>query len=228
VNRLPRTRFEQLSLAAVAAILGVLVIGQLRGQAQVPGLSELSAQELTQVVANLNTRNDGLRNEIAALQQQAAGLDSAKANGATTVGQLRGDLARIRAWSGLSGLSGAGVAINVRGRIGGDGVDDLINELRNAGAEAIVVGNVRVVPGVVIAGPPGALSVEGTLLPEIFEVRAIGSQEILVGTLNRAGGVIAQVGATYPNAQLTVTPLENVVAPPSRRDLVPAHGQPRL
>ena len=223
-----RTRREQLTIAAVAAILGILVIGQLRGQAAVPGLSTLSTQELTLVIANLNTRNEQLRTEIAGLEQQAASLQSARANGQTTVDQLEGDLARIQAWSGAIGLTGSGISISVRGAIGGDGIEDVLNELRNAGAEAIAVADVRVVPGVVVAGAPGALSIENTALGDVFEIRAIGSPEILVGTLTRAGGVIAQVGATYPDARLSVTPLGTVALPASTRNLIPSDGQPRL
>ena len=223
-----RSRREQLTIAGVAAILGILVIGQLRGQAAVPGLSTLSTQELTLVIANLNTRNEQLRTEIAGLEQQAALLQSARANGQTTVDQLDADLARIQAWSGAIGLTGPGISISVRGAIGGDGIEEVLNELRNAGAEAIAVAAVRVVPGVVVAGAPGALSIENTALGDVFEIRAIGSPEILVGTLTRAGGVIAQVGATYPDARLSVTPLEAVTLPASTRNLIPGDGQPRL
>lgn len=223
----PRRR-NQLTVAAVAGILGLLVVGQLRGQAAVPGLSDLSAQELTLVIANLNTRNDQLRTEVASLEQQEKSLESATANGQTTVGQLRSDLARIRAWSGATGLTGPGISISVRGPIAGDGVEDLLNELKNAGAEAIVVGDVRLVPGVVVAGAPGSISVENTALTDAFEIQAIGSPEILVGTLTRAGGVIAQVGAAYPDVIITVTPLGTVSIPATTRNLIPSHGQPRL
>jgi uncharacterized protein YlxW (UPF0749 family) len=227
-RRFGRTLRDQLTIAAVAGILGLLAIGQLRGQAAVPGLSSLSAQELTLLIANLNARNDQLRTEIAGLEQQAGALKSARSNGDTTLGQLEGDLARIQAWSGAIGLTGPGISISVQGSIGGDGVEELLNELRNAGAEAIAVGDVRVVPGVVVAGAPGALSVENTALSDVFEIRAVGSPEILVGTLTRAGGIIAQVQATYPEALISVTPLETVAIPPTSRDLIPNDGQPRL
>jgi uncharacterized protein YlxW (UPF0749 family) len=227
-RRFGRTLREQLTIAAVAGILGLLVIGQLRGQAAVPGLSSLSAQDLTLLIANLNARNDQLRTEIAGLEQQASTLQSARSNGQVTVDQLESDLARIQAWSGAIGLTGPGISISVQGSIGGDGVEQLLNELRNAGAEAIAIGDVRVVPGVVVAGAPGVLSVENSALADVFEIRAIGSPEILVGTLTRAGGIIAQVQATYPEARISVTPLESVAIPPTTRDLIPSDGQPRL
>lgn len=219
---------SRLSVALVAAVLGVLAVGQLRGQAGVPGLSNLSATELTQLIANLTTGNDQLREEVAELGRQETHLIDVKRRGETTVGELSTDLARIRAWSGLTPVHGQGIAIIVQGPIGGDGVEDLLNELRNAGAEAIAVDGVRIVAGVVVAGAPGALSVENQAIGAAFEIRAIGSPQILTGTLTRTGGVIAQVSTTYPEATLTVTPVESMTLPATDRTSAPTYAQPRL
>jgi uncharacterized protein YlxW (UPF0749 family) len=218
----------RLSIALVAGILGVLAIGQLRGQAGAPALAGLSATDLTQLIANLSTGNDQLRAEVSDLDAQRAHLADAHDRGETTVDELKADLARIRAWAGLTPVTGRGIAVIVRGPIGGDAVEDLVNELRNAGAEAIAVDGVRIVPGVVVAGAPGAVSVENNTIGNSFEIRAIGSSQILTGTLTRTGGVIAQVGATYPLVQLTVTPADQLTLPATDRALVPAHGQPKL
>lgn len=221
-------RTSRLSVAALAALLGVLAVGQLRGQAGVPGLSALSATELTQLIANLTTGNNHLRDEIAELTRQEAHLTESRDRGVSTVGALTEDLARIRAWSGLTAVSGQGIAITVSGPIGGDGIEELLNELRNAGAEAIAVDGVRVVAGVVVAGAPGALSIENAALGDAFEIRAIGSPQILTGTLTRTGGVVAQVSATYPDARLTVTPVETMILPATERVLGPTEAVPSL
>ncbi len=219
---------SRLTVAVVAAILGLLVVGQLRGQAGVPGLSNLSATELTQLIANLTTGNDRLRAEVAALTDQEARLIVSRDRGETTVDQLTADLARIRAWAGLTAVSGQGIVITVRGPIGGDGMEDLLNELRNAGADAISVDDVRVVAGVVVAGAKGALSIGNEPIGEAFEIRAIGSPQILTGTLTRTGGVVAQVGTTYPEAELTVTPVDRLTLPATNRPFAPTFAEPRL
>jgi len=229
-RRIPRadTLSSRLTVAAVAGILGILAVGQLRGQAGAPGLAALSATDLSQLIANLTTGNDQLRAEVTDLEGQQGQLQDARDRGETAVGSLTSDLARIRAWAGLAAVTGQGIAIVVRGPIGGDGVEDLLNELRNAGAEAISVDGTRIVTGVVVAGAPGALSVENDAIGDTFEIRAIGSPQILTGTLTRTGGVIAQLGATYPDAQLTVTPVEQQTLPATDRPLVPTHGKPEL
>jgi hypothetical protein len=70
--------------------------------------------------------------------------------------------------------------------------------------------------------------VENHAIGDGFEIRAIGSPQILTGTLTRTGGVIALVGATYPDARLTVTPTDSMTLPAADGDLVPTYAKPRL
>jgi uncharacterized protein YlxW (UPF0749 family) len=223
--RRPRS---QLALAAVALVLGVLVVVQIRAQGGGSRLDSLSAQELTDVVANLNTRNEQLRSEIASTQAEADQLRSAESRGDTSIGQLQSDLGRLQAWAGLLPVSGPGVRVTLDGGVPGSAVDDLINELHNAGAEALAVGGVRIVPGSVVAGDPGDLSIENTPLLGSVTVEAVGQPPALTGSLTRAGGIVAQLKATFPGVQVTVEPVDHLVVPATDRSLVPSHGTPRL
>lgn len=219
---------NRLSITVVTVILGLLVVAQLRSQGLNTGLAAQSAQDLTLLVANLNTQNEALRGEVAALQRQLTTLTDARSRGQSAAGQLREDLDRIEAWAGLRAGTGQGVSVRVTGNIDGAGIEDLLNELRNAGAEAIAIEGVRLVPGTVVAGSAGALSVENTALGSSFEIRAIGSPQILTGSLTRAGGIIAQLSVSFPEAFISVTPLELVSIPATERELVPVHGEPSL
>ena len=223
-----RRNRNQISLAAVAFILGLLVVVQLRAQASGSGLAALSSQQLTVLVANLNTNNERLRQEIASLERDLSTLASNTDRGASSVDQAEVELARIRAYAGLEAVGGAGVTVTIEGAIDGPGVEDLINELRNAGAEAIGVAGVRLAAGSVVTGVAGELSIDGTSLGDSFEVAAIGPPETLTGSLTRSGGIVAQVAATYPDVTLTVTPVERIELPATVRDLVPVHGGPRV
>lgn len=223
-----RARRGSLTLTVVAMLLGLLIVFQIRAQSGGGGLAALSAQELTVLVANLNTRNDQLRTEIATLDQETRSLQAGQARGETSVGQLQRDLVHVRAWAGLLGVKGQGVRITISGPIAGSAVSDLLNELRNAGAAAIAVAGVRVVSGTVVSGPPGLLTVENRPLGESFEVTAIGSSETLAGSLSRAGGIVAQFAATFPDVQLTVTPAGSLAMTATQRSLRPVHGTPKL
>lgn len=221
-------RRNQLTIAAVAFVLGLLVVIQLRTQASGAAFAGLSSQELTVLVANLNDRNDDLRGEIASLERELSTLTANTQRGEVSVDELRADLRRVRLYAGIDPATGPGVVITIRGPIDGTGVEDLVNELRNAGAEAIAVGAVRLVPGVVTVGAAGAVTVDGVPLADPFELSAIGAPDKLTGSLTRSGGIIAQLAATMPEVVVEVTPLDRVDVPATDRELVPSHAHPRL
>jgi uncharacterized protein YlxW (UPF0749 family) len=223
--RAPRS---QILVAAVAFLLGVLVVVQIRAQAGGDRLASLTAQDLTFLVANLNAENDRLRSEVAGLERQLETLELGGSRGATSVAGIRADLERIRVWAGLDPVAGDGITITVRGPISAPDVEDVINELRNAGAEAIAVDEVRVVTGTVIGGVSGAISIDDTPLHDPLTIRAIGVQESLTGSLTRAGGIVALLAATNPDAALDIEPSDRMTLPATDRTLLPGHGQPRL
>lgn len=220
---------NQLTIAAVALVLGLLVVVQLRVQTSGDArLAQLSSQDLTVVVANSNARNDQLRREVSTLEDELFALNQNRARGEDSLDELRADLRRVRAYAGLDPVGGQGIAITVSGPIDGPAVEELINELRNVGAEAIGVAGTRLVPGLVVTGGPGAVAIGGTRLGDVFELAAIGAADKLVGSLTRSGGVIAQLAATEPGVTVTVTPVERIELPATTRRLVPIHGRPRL
>jgi uncharacterized protein YlxW (UPF0749 family) len=180
------------------------------------------------LVANLNARNDSLRREVSSLEDELAVLNQDRSRGEESLDELQADLRRVRAYAGLDPVGGPGITITVSGPIDGSGVEELINELRNAGAEAIGAGSLRIVTGIVVTGAPGAAAIGDQRLGQVFELSAIGASDKLTGSLTRSGGVIAQLAATEPDVTVTVTPVDRVELPATTRTLVPAHGQPRL
>ncbi len=219
---------NQVTIAAVTFLLGVLVVTQLRTQSSGTPFAGLSSQDLTVLVANLDDRNDQLRLETANLERELSTIQQNTQRGDASVDELRADLRRVRLYAGIDPATGPGVSITVHGPIDGGGLDDLVNELRNAGAEAMALDGVRLVPGIVALGPPGAVSLHGRTLADPFTIDAIGAPDKLTGSLTRSGGIIAQLSATQPEVSVDVTPLDRIGVPATDRQLVPAHGRPRL
>ncbi len=223
-----RRRRNQVTIAAVTFLLGLLVVIQLRTQASSTAFAGLSSQDLTVLVANLDDRNDQLRTEVATLERELDVLAQNTDRGDASVDELRADLRRVRLYAGTDPAMGPGVSITVRGPIDGPGVEDLVNELRNAGAEAMAIDDLRLVPGVVAVGAAGAVILDGVALEDLFTLSAIGAPDKLTGSLTRPGGIIAQLSATQPDVLVEVTPLDRIGVPATERDLVPSHGHPRL
>jgi uncharacterized protein YlxW (UPF0749 family) len=221
-------RRAQVTVGLVLLLLGFLLVVQLRSQGAGNGMDELTSQDLTLLVANLNTRNDQLRTEVGDLESQLVRVEAAAGDGERSSQQLRTEIARDRAWAGLDPASGQGVAVALSGPVPASAVQEILNELRNAGAEALAVGDVRVVTGTVATGDPGSIAVDGRALGNAFSVTAIGDKDALAGTLVRPGGVVSFFAATYPEVTVVVTPTDEVDVPGTTRTLAPAHGTPRL
>ena len=223
-----RRRKSQVTIAAVTLLLGLLAVKQFQAQATGAAFAGLSSQDLTVLVANLNDRNDQLRGEITTLERELQTLGQNEQRGEASVDELRADLRRVRLYAGADPANGPGVSILVTGPVDGDGIEDLINELRNAGAEAMAIEDTRIVPGVVAVGPPGRAALGVVQLDDPFTIVAIGAPDKLTGSLTRSGGIIAQLAATQPEVGVEVTPLDHISVPATDRTLVPSHGHPRL
>ena len=68
----------------------------------------------------------------------------------------------------------------------------LVNELKNAGAEAISINGERIVNTTSITCDGNVILINGNKISSPFEIKAIGSQEALIGALQRPGGYLEQ------------------------------------
>ncbi|MFM2106691.1 MAG: hypothetical protein RL338_1723 [Chloroflexota bacterium] len=216
-----RPLIGRLPVGLLALVLGAAAVGQLRLLETGTGLEGLSTQELSVLVSNLTARNDELATEVIALRAQTAELELAAERGTSSLVGLERDLARVRAWAGLDPLTGRGIRVVVDGPLDGASIEDLLNELRNAGAEGIAVAGTRIAAGSVVAGSAGAVRLEGRTLGSRIEIDAVGDPAVLTGSLTRVGGIVGQLAAISPAATVTVTPVEAILLPASERDLDP-------
>ncbi len=216
-------------MAVVTFVLGLLVVIQLRSQAGGQPFESLSSQDLTTVIANLNGRNTQLRSEVGQLEGQLRDLRQATTRGETSVTELGDELRRIRRWAGLEPVQGRGVRVLVGGTVTADAINDILNELRNGGAEALAIEAQRIVPGSVVSGDPGRLSLGSDLLPHPFTITAIGNPSNLSAILIRPGGLISRIQAALPEASVSVVPVANSLElPATTRDLQPRQAGPAL
>ena len=215
----------QLSLFAVALLIGVLLIGQLRSQARPTEISSLSAQELSQLVDQLSERNRQLRGALSDLQQTLREYNAAGTQGQSALDVSREDLRRITAFGGLAPVEGQGIVLQVTGDLDAIALNDLLNELRNAGAEALAVDDIRITNRSVAVQGPISLLVDGTQVGRTFTLSAIGSPEGLLSTMERPGGIIAQL-QQFIDASIVATQSTSIALPATDVSLVPQVAKP--
>ena len=218
-------RVAQLSLFVVAGLIGVLLVGQLRSQAPTIELSSLSAQELSTLIETLQQRNAEAGDGLADLREQIRDYEREASLGESTVGLTREVLDRFRAFAGLVPITGQGITLEVEGSFEPSNVNDLIYELRNAGAEAIAVDGVRITARSVATLGPGVIEIDGRPIDRFFEIQAIGPPRGLEAAMERPGGILRQleqaVGATFRIETATT-----MTVPATERDLVPQVARP--
>ena len=67
---------------------------------------------------------------------------------------------------------------------------ELLNELANAGAEAVEINGERIIVNTCITCAGNIISINGTRISSPFIIKAIGNQETLYGAITRPGGYI--------------------------------------
>lgn len=220
----PRPSRYALVVALLAALLGVGISTQI-GQTRQEGLENLRQSELVGILDSVRQRSNRLDEEITRLTQERdrlqreQGLDPAQAREAAT---SRADALGILA--GTLPARGPGVRIAITDAssvVGSANLLDAIQELRDAGAEAIQVGDVRVVASsYVTEDSGGGLLVDGRSLPASYAVLAIGDPQTLASAMDIPGGVVETirgVGATIDVTQTQDLAIDSLHAPAAPR-----------
>ncbi len=177
----------QLSLTAICTVLGVLLVVQLRTQQVAEQAARSEDWEF--VVADLIDSNARLRDEVEALQSQVAKLQDVE-GGATVVQSLVDEVNHLRIVNGRLEVSGPGLEVIISGPISVLDLHDLINELRNAGAEALALNGRRIVAWSAISSDGQRVTVDGQPVQAPYRLQAIGDARTMEVALLRPGGLV--------------------------------------
>lgn len=193
----------QLVVAVLLALLGFALATQVRATSAT-GLATLRQSELVGVLDDVSQRQSRLAAEARALEitrDQISSGDSAAAvadasTRATTLGILAGTVP-VRGTGIILTVASAGGTLRYPTVLGA------VQELRDAGAEAIQVGPARVTASSWFADLPAGVSVDGQVLGETFEVLAIGDPATLAGALDIPGGVLDELARNQARGVVT-------------------------
>ncbi len=191
----PRPSRSNLLAALLAGALGFAIIAQVR-QTSIEGLDNLREDELVRVFADVDQDGEQLASEISSLQ---ASLDLLKSRTTSDEEARRAAQERLDSLEILAGTApatGPGITLTIRdplGQVRAPMILDAVEELRNAGAEAMQIGEVRIVADTWFTDTDQGLSVSGTVLSPPYRLLAIGDANTLAGAMEIPGGVTATV-----------------------------------
>ena len=208
-----KSRSAQLSLTILCFVLGLLLVAQFRTQRVTDSsLLPVSSDDQLVIISSLVENNTRLREEMETLEEQLN--EYQQATGRAVLEALVEELNKVRVINGLMEVSGSGVEVSLDGPIGVLDVQDLINELRNAGAEALTINGERLTLYSVIASTEdGVMTVNGVKLSRPYVLQAIGHPETMEMALLRSGGLIATLERNYEGLIVGVIKRERMILP---------------
>ena len=174
-------RGQRLIIFSLIAIgLGFLIVVQLRSQAVVA--RTLAGQDDTSVallINDLNRANNQLMQQSAVLAEQQTQLHQALTSGGADSQALSKELTTLREVNGAVAVHGPGLEIRIQGPVMDFELQDALNNLRNAGAEAISLNGHRIVASTPIVSRGDILMVAGHAVGTPLDMLVIGDAEQL-------------------------------------------------
>ena len=184
-----------ITLGVMCAILSCGIVMQLNTikSAVVSVGSSFTETELRDQVLRWKDKYDNTYAELEKAEEELEkNRELVSKNDGNSLG-LEKQLQRNHILMGTTEVTGPGVIMNLEDSI--DLVHDLdiitiVNELKNAGAEAISVNDQRIVSTTAITCDGNVILINGQKIGSPFTILAIGYPEKLMGALSRPGGYI--------------------------------------
>ena len=216
----------QLVAALLTALLGVALVAQARVTEEA-GLQQLRQTELVALLDDVTTRAQELGAEVAELEDDRSRLLGAEGDEAAAEAARQ----RLQSYQILAGtvpVEGPGITVLVddeAGVITQTMLLDGIQELRDAGAEAIQIGTVRVVASSYVGtDEQGRVLVDGQPLSTPYTITAVGDAHTLAGAMAIPGGFSDSLRGA--GAGVTVVEADTVLVDALHEPSEPRYAQP--
>jgi uncharacterized protein YlxW (UPF0749 family) len=231
VGRALRGRPSRPQVAA-AALCGLLAFGLVTQAHSASGGATLSSarpQDLLAILSDLQGRADRLRSQVSDLQATENRLAGGSAGSQAALAEARSRAQTLGILTGTVAARGPGIVLAVtdpRGSVRADDLVDAVEELRDAGAEAMQLSGVRIVASTsIVDDPAGGVDVDGKHVRAPYRLVAIGEPRTLETALTIPGGVVDNI-ASRADAHAAITTAPSVTVSALRPLTTPRYARP--
>jgi uncharacterized protein YlxW (UPF0749 family) len=222
---------RQVRMATAAALLAALAVLAVRTRPPSPVLRAPRQYQLAALVDREQATVAQLRTELAGLQVQVDGIQRADLGSVRGRSRLEAALSRASEEAGLTPLRGSGVQVTLDDStlgtapnvndlvIHSQDVQDVVNALWRAGAQAIAINGQRVVGTSVVECVGNTLLLDGTLRSPPYVMVGIGASQPRFS----ADALVRELGVEASTYGLTfdVATVSGATAPAFRGQLAP-------
>jgi uncharacterized protein YlxW (UPF0749 family) len=193
VYRLARPRATRANLfaALLAIVLGFALATQVQ-QTQEQGLEQLREDELVRILDDVTQDASRLGNDARALEITRDRLASGADNSAEALRAAQERVDTLGILSGTAPAEGPGIVLTIddpAGKVTSALLLDALQELRDAGAEAVQVGSVRAVASTYFTDTAEGIEVSGVPVKSPYVITAIGGSATMASAMDIPGGV---------------------------------------
>jgi uncharacterized protein YlxW (UPF0749 family) len=228
----PRFNRAQAVIGVLLAIVGFLAIVQIRSEESAgDDLAGARREDLLQLLDSLDAATTRVRGEIADLEQRRRALQSSANSRQAALSEAREQVRVLGVLAGTLPARGPGIVIHIEDpqrAIGSSTLLNALEELRDAGAEAIEINNsARIVAQSAIVDAAGGVQVDGTLLRPPYDIEAIGDAHTLREATLFPGGLQDEVEQLQGTVRLSSSPhlqISSLYSRPAPQFASPATG----
>ena len=179
-------------MAVLVGVLAFAAVTQARLTGQDDTYAGLRQSELIQTLNGLQSASRKAERDIAVLEATRDRLRSSTQRRTAALQQAGREVRTLGVLAGTVPATGPGVRITVddpKGNLSLNHLLDGVEELRNAGVEAIEINDrVRVIAQTSFEDVPGGVRVDGVVIKPPYVIDAIGNADTLAGALQFQGG----------------------------------------
>ncbi len=194
-----RVRAWSVAGGVIAALVGFMIVAFLRGPDPFRQQLEASTEgDLARILASLSTESQSLEEQLTALKLELAQMQNSADAQDVRSSELTSQLNAAKVLAGTTEVSGPGIEVIIddpKHVATYDLLLSLVTELRDAGAEAIAMNDIRIGVASSFTSEGGSIRLDSTPINAPYTVKAIGPGAAMEGGLKIPGGSIDSLKA---------------------------------
>lgn len=222
LRRWSRPTGPHLLVGGLIGVLAFAITVQI-GQDDAADFTSVRGVELVELLKSIDAANERLGTQIEDLTSTRDDLRTSSQRSEDAEQQARERAEQLAILAGSAGATGPGVTVTIEdpdASVSSSQLLDAVQELRDAGAEAIAInGTARVVAQTYFLDQEGSVRVGGTEVTRPFVIEAIGDPDTMAEAVRFRGGLIDRVenvggrATVVEREKVTITALADVKGP---------------
>lgn len=176
---------DYIIISIICFFLGIFIISQIMATKKYQNLIQPENNEVLAIEVGKQTKvNSDLRSDVKDLTAKLDIYKSSTESSQKAVELYKSDLERFTVINGEKEKTGQGVLISIDGSLSTPAVVDLINAIRNIGADLISINDKRILVNSYLNQFNGLSH---------YDIKVLGNSKLLKSAIERKGGIVEQI-----------------------------------